>query len=281
MVLTGSRKTAAPGPTGPKLTQVVTAERDVAAGEALADSDLSTGQVVADSAPANSFTDQSTVAGRVTVVPLVKGQTILDSLLAPKGATAGLQAAIPPGMRAVTIDINETSGVGGYITAGSHVDLLQTLHTSNDSPPFTRCLVQDVLVQAVGAKGVTGTDFGTVHSLTLLVTPRQAELIELSSANGRPRLTLRNDRDNQTVEVPVVTQRDLTGEPPKIAEVVAPKPPDPFVPATRPSEMAATPPPIPVWPVRVITAGQPGLVNLRLPPPAADATVDTKEVNNP
>jgi hypothetical protein len=45
--------------------------------------------------------------------------------------------------------------------------------------------------------------------------------------------------------------------------------------------MAATPPPIPVWPVRVITAGEPGLVNLRLSPPPADATVDTKEVNNP
>ncbi|HEV2292513.1 MAG TPA: RcpC/CpaB family pilus assembly protein [Tepidisphaeraceae bacterium] len=61
-------------------------------------------------------------AGRTARGQLLKGQPVLESLLAPMGAAGVLQALVPAGMRAMTIEVNEFSSVGGMVTPGSRVD---------------------------------------------------------------------------------------------------------------------------------------------------------------
>jgi pilus assembly protein CpaB len=265
---------------GPRLVNVVLADRDVAAGEQLDSSAIAVSQIVADTAPKDTFSDTDDVVGRVAAVSMVKGEAIVESLLAPKGSLAGLQAVIPPGMRAITIDVNEVSGVAGYITPGCRVDILQTVHGDNlNGQLVSRCLVQDVPVTAVGVRA-TGGEVSTdlPHSVTLLVTPHQAELIELASNNGRPRLVLRSARDDQIQDMKPVTFSDLTGGP--VFAQVAPAPAfsAESYPTTRPAAVANA------WTVRVITGGESNLVDLHMPTAGATTGVtgnDNRPANGP
>jgi pilus assembly protein CpaB len=266
---------------GPKLAKVVVARQDIGAGDPLTDDDLTTTQIVADSVPNGAFNDPSAVIGRVSSSTLAQGQTILESGLAPKGSGTGLQAVIPVGMRAVTIDINETSGVAGYVSAGCRVDLIQSVRDETNKQLIGRCIAQNVLVTAVGTRPMPGDAQQPAHSVTLLLTPRQAELIELATNTGRPRLVLRSARDQQIDDLEPVTVADLAGVNPAAPATITA---DPFaqaaVPTTQP-EAAKAPP---QWQMRVVNAGQPSVVGVRMPNATETVTGtdnESKDANAP
>jgi pilus assembly protein CpaB len=193
-----------------KRPQIVVAKRTVDAGQILTDDDLALGDVSSDAVPDSLFRTTDQVVGRVTVVSIVQGQAISTTLLAPRGSGAGLQAAVPVGMRAVTVDINEITGVAGYIVPGCHVDMIQTLRDEKTGLPVAHTLAQNIKVTAVGQKHGPDGDGGG-RSVTLLVTPQQAELIELSSSLGRPRFALRGGNDLAVAETKGVTLAELIG----------------------------------------------------------------------
>jgi pilus assembly protein CpaB len=201
-----------------KHNQVVVAKRPVDAGQVLTNDDLTMGDISTDAVMDSFFTSPDQVAGRVTVVPIVQGQAIATTLLAPKGMGAGLQAAVPMGMRAATFEINEMTGVAGYIVPGCHVDVIQTLKDEKTGMPLARTLAQNVKVTAVGVRHNPQDGDGGGHSVTLLVTPEQAELLELASSVGRPRFTLRGGNDLTPVETKGVTFTELVGHRPSREE---------------------------------------------------------------
>lgn len=82
----------------PKRPQVVIAKRSVEAGEVLTEDDLALGEISSDAVPETVFKSPSELIGRVPVVPLIQGQAIVATLLAPKGMGPGLQATVPIGM---------------------------------------------------------------------------------------------------------------------------------------------------------------------------------------
>jgi pilus assembly protein CpaB len=149
--------------------------------------------------------------GRVTVVPLLQGQAVTSTLLAPRGMGPGLQAAVPMGMRAETIEINEMTGVAGYLVPGCHVDVIQTLRDNKTGLPLARTLAQNVKVTAVGMRHNPQDGDGGGRSVTVLVTPPQAELLELCAAIGHPRFTLRNGNDLTPIDPKGVTMAELMG----------------------------------------------------------------------
>jgi pilus assembly protein CpaB len=192
--------------------QMVIAKRNIDAGAVLGEDDLTLGDVASDSIPDNMFKSTDQLIGRVAVVGIVQGQAISNTLLAPRGMGAGLQAAIPIGMRAVTIDINEVTGVAGYLVAGCHVDVIQTFRDEKTGLPVSRTIAQNVKVTAIGQRHNPGEGDGGGHSITLLVTPAQAELLELASSTGRPRFSLRGGNDLNTVDTKGVTLAELMGK---------------------------------------------------------------------
>jgi pilus assembly protein CpaB len=195
-----------------KHPQMVVAKRGVEAGTALTEEDLALGDVSSDATiPETAFTTVEELLGRVTVVPLLQGQAITSTLLAPKGMGPGLQAAVPLGMRAVTVEINEMTGVAGYLVPGCHVDVIQTLKDDKTGQPTARTLAQNVKITAIGVRHNPVDGDGGGRSITLLVTPAQAELMELSSTIGRPRFVLRNGNDLAAVEPKGVTLAELLG----------------------------------------------------------------------
>jgi pilus assembly protein CpaB len=194
-----------------KHPQMVVAKRNVEAGTALTEEDLSLGDISSDAVPETAFTSVDQLLGRVTVVQLLQGQAITSTLLAPRGMGPGLQAAVPLGMRAVTVEINEMTGVAGYLVPGCHVDVLQTLRDDKTGLPTARTLAQNVKITAVGMRHNPQDGDGGGRSITLLVSPAQAELMELCSTLGRPRFTLRNGNDLAAVEPKGVTMAELLG----------------------------------------------------------------------
>lgn len=217
--------------------QVVTAARNIAPGQEIKAADLAMKTIAVDDAPENTFLQMEQVVGRVAQGQIVRGQPIFADLLAPEGIEAGLQALIPEGMRAITIEVDEFSGLAGLIRPGSIVDVMSTLR-GDDEDVLARTIVQSVKVTAVGQRVSTidEADDGEkklARSVTLLVTPEQAERIELAAITSRPRLVLRSPTDTRETLSRGVTLADLRG---RAANSLH----DPF--ETRPVDMTITQP---------------------------------------
>lgn len=206
----------ASGPEKSKMTSIVIANKDIAPGSELSAADLSLGKVPADNVPEQTFTDVDSLVGRVTALPMMKNQTVLEPLLAPSGAAGGLQALVPAGMRAITLEVNEFSGVAGLLTPGSRVDVISTFDEQQNEQMLTRTIVQNLKVTAVGMRTGPATEENAAEvtlpkSVTLLATPQEAELIQLAMSTGRPWLVLRGYGDQETSAAAGVTLAELRG----------------------------------------------------------------------
>jgi pilus assembly protein CpaB len=245
-----------------KTVRLVVAKAPVSPGQELTADVLALGPISAEAAPSGSFPDPSAVVGRVTAAPLLAGQPVMETLLAPRGATAGLQALVPRGMRAITLEVNETTGVAGMITPGCRVDVVCTLTGANTNDTVSTTVVQDVLVQAVGQRTMPGRaaddkDASPVKSVTLIATPRDAEAINLATSTGRTRLLLRGSNDRAVADTFGVTYLDLRGE-------------DPAGPSLPPVV------PTPVPPVEVVKVPTPPVT-----PPATQPVATTQPAADP
>jgi len=170
--------------------------------------------------------------GRALIVPLVKGEVVLDQELAKREEGAGLPVAIPKGMRAVSVGVDDVVAVAGFVTPGTIVDVLVT--GSGPGGFLTRTILEHVRVLAVGQQ--VQTENGkpqTAPVVTLLVTPEDGERLTLAAADGRIHLALRNTIDTTDANPPPVYGSNIfTGTAAPVAEgvkVVAPKraPPPP------------------------------------------------------
>jgi pilus assembly protein CpaB len=229
---------------GPKetthYTQVVVAKDNIPAGTALSATDVTVGRMAGDIPSSVVYGTPDELIGRVLVCSLIKGQPIMDNVLAPKGTGSGLQALVPIGMRAITIEVNDFSGVGGFLVPGCHVDVIATLVNASNTQ-FTRTVVQNLKVTAVNSHMTApapGADPEQMRSVTLLATPKEAEAVNLAAASGHPRFVLRASGDNTTTNTSGVTLAELAGKQTDpfadLLKAMAPKP------ATQPNTTAAS-----------------------------------------
>jgi pilus assembly protein CpaB len=127
------------------------------------------------------------------------------SLVAP-GDRGFLAAALGPGMRAVTVPVSAKTGVAGFVFPGDHVDMMLTQAVSGEDGPelkTTETILRNLRVLATDQSTETETtpegktvvhEFRTV---TLEVTPRIAEKIQVAETIGTLSLSLRSIADNQ------------------------------------------------------------------------------------
>lgn len=128
------------------------------------------------------------------------GQPITDGMVVKPGERGFLAAVLTPGMRAVSVPINATSGNSGLIFPGDRVDMIltQTLNTADDET--TRRVSETVLTNlriiAMGADTGDDAEEGKAHekarTATLEVSPRQAEQVALVTELGKLSLSLRS-----------------------------------------------------------------------------------------
>jgi pilus assembly protein CpaB len=199
-------------------TSIVVTKLDVPPGTQLTAEMLGMGRMASDSLPEGAATEIEAVVGRASAIRLSKGQPVLETVLAQRGAGIGLAALIPDGMRAITIEVNEFSGLAGMVYPGARVDLVATINSDGATDTVARAIVQNVLIQAVGAQTqpqnhvAGGPPPEPVRSVTIVATPREVEAIELIASTSRPRLVLRSGLDNAVPTSVGVTFAELRGK---------------------------------------------------------------------
>ncbi len=188
-------------------------------------------------------TDRTKLIGTVVRDPVTAGQPLTQGALVTPGDRGFLAAALGPGMRAVTIAVTDLSGVAGFIFPGDHIDIMltQSVKSPNQQDPnalplaITETALRDLRVLATDQTTETEVAPGgkslvkTAHDVTLEVTPRIAEKIEVAQTLGTLSLALRSLADNQVEQ----DQATASGKPPATPRTIIGT-------AVRPAEGATT-----------------------------------------
>jgi pilus assembly protein CpaB len=194
---------------------VMVAASDLDIGAEIGPDDVRTIEWPANAVPAQAFTDPKEVVGRGLVVPMIQNEPFLPMKLAAKDGGTGLTPAIPPGLRAVSVRVNEVIGVAGYVLPGTHVDVVATVSPGTSQGDMTtKVILTNVEVLAAGTKIDRLTDKDKpvpVTVVTMLVDPEQAERLTLASTEGKIQLALRNPLDQMTPPTKGVRPAGLLG----------------------------------------------------------------------
>jgi pilus assembly protein CpaB len=178
---------------------VVVAAADLDIGAELGRDDVRIVDWPATAVPSSAISDPNEVIGRGLVLPVIQNEPILPMKLASKTAGAGLPPAIPPGLRAVSVRVNEVIGVAGYVLPGTRVDIVATVSPTDQRADMTsKVILTNVQVLAAGTKIERDTERNKpmpVTVVTLLVDPDEAERLTLASNEGKIQLALRNPLD--------------------------------------------------------------------------------------
>jgi len=139
----------------------------------------------------------------------------------------GLAPTIPVGMRAVTVRVNDVAGDAGFVLPGLRVDVLVTGRPPTGDSTMTATVLQNVLVLSAGQamqSDARGTPV-SVSTVTLLVTPGDAETLTLANGEGRLQLILRNSSDEGVEKPEGRYVAELYGSPRKpVAPIAAARP---------------------------------------------------------
>jgi pilus assembly protein CpaB len=202
--------------------QVIVAASDLQVGARVEEHDIKVISISAADLPAGAPRKRSDVVGHGVIIPISKGEFILPNKLAGENAGSGLPSLIPPGMRAVSVRVNEVVSVAGFVTPGTRVDVLLTGTPGSGNEQQTTTVLQNVAVLASGhtlERTATGEAQNTAV-ITLLVSPDDAQRLTLASSEGHIQLSLRNPLDTKAEEVPSSGARGLYKGMPPIASAV-------------------------------------------------------------
>ena len=130
---------------------------------------------------------------RIVLSKFEANEPILSSRLTGAGQRASLATLIAPGMRAVTVRVDDVRGVAGFVLPGDRVDvLLSRLDSGDKADSYADVLLQNVKVLAVDQLASESQDKPTVaKAVTVEVTTEQAEKLVLASGVGSLSLVLR------------------------------------------------------------------------------------------
>ena len=201
-----------------------------------------------------SFSTPDALVGRGLIQPVHVNEPLTETKLAPVEAGAGLPPSIPPGMRALSVRVNDVIGVAGFATPGTRVDVLVTLNRGEVS--MSRAVVSNVQVLTAGTlyDQEQSKDGKAIPSsvVTLMVTPEDAERITLAQSAGAITLALRNPLDVVPTDTRGVRMGSLMGTPDATPVVKSDSGPARVV-ARKPIVAPPPPPPPPESPYSVET----------------------------
>lgn len=148
-------------------------------------------------------------AGRTAMRPIVANEILTENSLATGANRLSTAQLLNPQMRAVSVPVNEVSGVAGLIFPGDRVDVFMT-RQPEEAMPYSELLAQGARVLAVGVDMNVGKDKPEiVKSATLEVTPLQAQKIALAQTVGQLNLALRHFSDESRVRLQTAQVMDL------------------------------------------------------------------------
>jgi pilus assembly protein CpaB len=152
------------------------------------------------SVPQGAFLTTEQVTGRVAIQTFLPGDPIIEAKLIPKGGqtTGILTYMIPEGHRAMTVGVDQVAGVAGFITPGSMVDVVLTITPIGATQILSKIVLQNIPILATGQtiEQKEGNAV-VVPTVTMDVTPEDAENLAIASTQGRLQLVLRRAGDKE------------------------------------------------------------------------------------
>jgi pilus assembly protein CpaB len=193
------------GRSGPKkdasVKEIVVAAKQLEVGVTIKPGDVRIDKTSPEMFPKGAFTKIEEVIDRPVVNRILMDEPVQEGRLALRGSGLGLAPIIPVGMRAVSVRVSDVAGVAGFVLPGLRVDVLVTGRPMGSDGSVTTTCLQNVLVLSAGQNiqpDARGQAIST-PTVTLLVSPSEAETLILAGNEGRVQLVLRNSSD-QTVE---------------------------------------------------------------------------------
>jgi pilus assembly protein CpaB len=159
------------------------------------------GTIVPADAVLDTPANRSAYTGAMVRRPLDAGAVIKASEVIRPGDHGFLAAVLKPGMRAVSVGVDAITGTAGLIWPGDHVDLILTQNLSAPNLPPARSVaaetvLSDVRVIAIDQRLVQGAntqgkEIAMARTVTLEVTPDQAERVDVAARLGPLSLIVR------------------------------------------------------------------------------------------
>ncbi|MBT8459966.1 MAG: Flp pilus assembly protein CpaB [Boseongicola sp.] len=202
----------------PKLT-IVVADEALRFGERLTPDRLRTIEWASDQIPNGAFMtveelvpSQEEDDARFVVSSMEQGEPVLATKITEPGVRAKMSTALTPGMKAITIRVNDVLGVAGFVLPGDRVDVMLT-RSSRESGQYVDVLMQGVRVLAIDQ--ITDDrkdDPSVVRTVTFEVNTHEAQKLVLAGNVGTLSLALRNIGSSEIETIERVTITDL-GDP--------------------------------------------------------------------
>ncbi len=209
--------------------QIIVAADAVQGGGLLQPSDITGAPVLVSAAPAGASVDtpanRSAIVGSMVRFPVTAGTPLLSDSVIHPGDHGFLAAVLAPGMRAVTVAVDDVTGANGLIWPGDNVDVLLTenlLSAPLDKSIASEIVLSDVRVIATGAeliKNTTAPSTGPnappqAQTVTLEVTPNEAARCLVATNLGRLSLIVHSaqSQKNGVARPPVSGQPVWAGD---------------------------------------------------------------------
>ncbi|MDE3041356.1 MAG: Flp pilus assembly protein CpaB [Nitrospirota bacterium] len=199
-----NRLMAAPIPLS-KNVQVLVSNADLPWGTKLTPEMMQLQDFPSGAIPEGHFTSLEAIKDRVILVDLKRNELLLESKLAPLGATSGGVAAVTDiNKRAMSVKVDDVIGVAGFIKPADRVDVMVTIEPEGGKQAnmMSKMILENVKVLAAGTqmerKG-KDEEPKQVQVITVEVDVEEAEKLALASTQGRLRLALRNPLNKEHV----------------------------------------------------------------------------------
>lgn len=156
--------------------------------------------------PANSIDpnvvhaeDAKQIIGSLSLITIPAGSSITQAMVG-RPSDVGLTVRLAPGMRAVSISIDKVKGISGLVQPGDRVDVIAQPPKTSNVPPPSSTILRGVRVLSIGdtlevAAATPSPQEAQATSVTLEVTPKQADLLVLADINTTLRLALRSPKE--------------------------------------------------------------------------------------
>jgi pilus assembly protein CpaB len=199
---------AAPAPTE-AMDQVVVATANLTMAETVTPQHIKLVAWPRASVPAGAIRNLKDAEGRVARSSITAGEPLIEGKLASDISGRGgiMPMLVPEGRRGVAVKVDDASRDSGFILPNSHVDVLVSMPRPGTSERIAKVILQDIVVLAAGQiVEMRDNKPVTVNTVTLSLTPDQAEQLAIAQTEGRIMLVTRNLRDKEIVSTSGATQ---------------------------------------------------------------------------
>lgn len=211
------RSVVAEAAQGPEMVEVVVVREEVPFGEPIGSEHVTTQLWPKEAVPVGVFFDRDMVVPDPSGEPrrarakLFQGELLLEAKVSDFGEKVTIVQRLGPNMRAVAIQVDAVTAVGGFVTPGDRVDLVLTRGSGPELRTVT--ILQNIKVIGVDQQSSEDQDSPTVaRTITVEATPEEGQKIALAQSAGRLSLTLRTLDSVEDEPMAMIRLRDILQE---------------------------------------------------------------------